>query len=144
MSPHGAQANRSGRGAEDVIAGILRAARCRFDRQATIGHTIYGHELRVDFLVTNIHGFPDGLVIESKWQDQSGTADEKFPYLVENIRALNIPAVVVLHGNGYRPGATRWLRLQVDGKHLIAVYSLEEFMSWMMRSVRVVVTDSLM
>lgn len=133
----GGQANKSGRCAEDVIASILHTAHCDFSRQAAVGRTIYGHELRVDFLVTNLDEFPGGLVIESKWQDQPGSADEKFPYLVENIRTMKIPAVVVLHGNGYRAGAAQWLRLQIDNKHLVAVYSLEEFHKWMVRSTRV-------
>jgi hypothetical protein len=138
MSEQGRQANRSGNYAEQMIAAALREHGCRFKRQEVIGFGIYGTELRVDFLVTNLVNFSKGLVIESKWQDEAGSVDEKFPYLVENIKHSRVPTVVVLHRNGYRAGARRWLRLQCDNEHLLAVYDLGEFMSWLIRSVSVV------
>ena len=139
----GALANQSGRNSEDDIADAMRRRQYEFDRQAVVGVSIYGSILRADFLVHNIVEFPVGLVIESKWQDTPGTADEKFPYMVANIRAGNYrhPVVVVVYGGGCRPGAVRWFQDQVDGQQLVAVFSFEGLLSWLKRHVHVHVTS---
>lgn len=130
----GRRANTSGRFAEDAVVGALKARGCELKRQVVLGTNLYGSDLRVDVLISNLVPYPHGLVVESKWQDQEGSADEKYPYLVENIRTcFPVPAIVVLHGNGYRDGACRWLRSQVDGQKLVAVFNFEEFMSWLLR-----------
>jgi len=125
-----ARANRAGRIAEDVLAEVLRSIGLQFDRQVVIGATIYGYHLRVDFVVRNFARFPMGLAVESKWQDVDGSVDEKFPYLVANIRQqCPIPAVVIVHGGGHRSGAIDWLRACCDDR-LVGVYTLEQFISW--------------
>jgi hypothetical protein len=124
------KANSTGRVAEDVLAEVLRSIGLQFDRQVVIGTTIYGGELRVDFVVHNFTRFPLGLAVESKWQDVGGSVDEKFPYLVANIRQrYHIPAVVIAHGGGHRGGALEWLRACCDDR-LVGVYTLEQFISW--------------
>ena len=126
-------ANQAGKFAEDVLAATLRGVGFEFERQRVIGRTIYGGEFRVDFLVRNCPLYPTGLVIESKWQRRNGTADEKFPYVYENLRSCcPYPAIVVVHGGGCRDGALRWLQQRCDAEHLIAVFRLEEFMSWLL------------
>jgi len=106
-----------------------------FDEQVTLGRTIYDTKLRVDFVARNLTAFPAGLILESKWQDISGSVDEKFPYLVENIRhCFPHPAIVIVHGGGCRVGALAWLRAQVDGERLIKVCNLEELTSWALRA----------
>lgn len=131
----GGRANRHGRNAEDVIAAILVRYPCRVERQRHIGRSIFDSEVLVDFYLHNHPRFPDGIIIESKWQDASGSVDEKLPYLVLNIRACYpCPAIIVIHSGGFRPGAVRWLRTQIDDK-LIAVFRLEEFLSWCNRTL---------
>jgi hypothetical protein len=62
--------------------------------------------------------------------------DEKLPYLVSNIReGYHVPAVIVADGGGHRPEALRWLRGQVDGTHLVGVFSLVEFLTWANRAL---------
>jgi hypothetical protein len=124
--------------AEDVLASVFRSIGIFFDYQVTIGRTIYDTELRVDFILRNLSAFPSGLIVESKWQDVGGTVDEKFPYVLENIRhRYPLPAMVIVHGGGCRDGAMRWLRDRCDAEHLIAVYGLEEFISWANRAKKV-------
>jgi hypothetical protein len=135
--------NRSGRTAEDAIADLLSRQGCEFTRQALVGTSIYGYSLRADFVVHNLTEYPSGLVIESKWQDTAGTADEKFPYLVANIMGGNYgrPVIVVVSGGGCRPGALNWLQEQVSAHPFVAVFSLEELMSWLQRDAHVRVTS---
>jgi hypothetical protein len=128
------KANQSGQFAEDMLAATLRSIGITFERQCVLGETIYGTNLRVDFVLRNIVAFPRGIAVESKWQDVGGSIDEKFPFLVENIyRQYPLPAMVVVHGGGCRPGALAWLRMHCDGQQLVGVYTLEEFISWALR-----------
>lgn len=128
----GTRANQTGQRAERVIACMLRERGYSFERQAYLGKSIYGHKLYCDFFVSNIPEFPGGLIIESKWQGSGGSADEKFPYLVENVRQVfPCPAVIVIAGGGHKPGAVAWLKAQVDGEKVFAVLNLEEFLCWM-------------
>lgn len=127
----GTKANRTGREAVDIICGILSRKDYHFEREYLIGKSIYGHPLRVDIFVRDVPGFSNGLIIESKWQASSGSVDEKFPYLVENVKhQYPCPTVIVLSGGGYRNGAARWLQQQVGG-NLENVMDLEEFIKWM-------------
>jgi hypothetical protein len=131
----GGQANANGRVAEDVILGIIQHRGYAPITQYAIGLGIYGAPLRVDLYIPDIPSYPNGLIIESKWQELSGSADEKLPYLVENIqRCYPCPTIIVLHGGGFRPGAERWLRSQVGG-NLIHVLRLEEFVTWSNRNL---------
>lgn len=130
----GRRANRNGSFAENTIDNILRQRRYWPERQWYIGKGIYDQDLRADFYVPDVPDYPNGLIIESKWQDVGGTVDEKFPYLVLNIReCYSCPTIVIAGGGGARPSAVLWLRSQVDGVSLVAVLSIEEFMSWAMR-----------
>jgi len=121
----GAKANKSGSTAERVIASVLSSYGIRFEQQKRIGLSIYSHELRADFYL------PDhDLIIESKWQDVTGSADEKLPYLVANIREhYPYPVILVLGGTGWKRGAVEWVRRQIDNK-LIDVMGVEQFMKW--------------
>lgn len=122
----GAQANRTGGVAEGVIASILDSCRVDYIRQHLIGISIYGHPLRADFYLPK-----DELIIESKWQDVAGSADEKLPYLVMNIRErYPLPTLLVLGGKGWKAGAITWVKKQVDRTLLVDVLSVEEFMKW--------------
>lgn len=132
----GQRAVKSGRVAESTIHHILSERGYKVERQFPIGPGIFGGELRVDFHVTRIPQFPSGLIIESKWQQTAGTVDEKFPYLVLNIKQrYPCPAIVVCAGGGARPLAVSWLRKQADGDKLFAVFSFEEFLTWTNRNL---------
>lgn len=101
-----------------------------FSKQFPIAKSIYGTDLFCDFVLFHPDKYPECLIIESKWQQSSGSVDEKFPYLVANIREQYPAAtIVVLDGGGYKFGAEQWLRRQVDDK-LIHVFNMMEFQRW--------------
>lgn len=120
------RANRSGQVAEEVVGAILDKHGIEYVRQQPIGLSIYRHPLRADYYLPT-----EELIIECKWQEVNGSADEKLPYLVENIRqCYPYPCLLVLGGTGWKAGAVEWVRLQVNGSNLIGVLSFEEFMRW--------------
>ena len=96
--------------------------------------SIYGHRGGTEVLaVTASRGL--GIRIESQ-----GSVDEKFPYLYLNcIQAMPEREIILLiDGNGYKPGALAWLKQAVasqDAK-LIHVFNLVEFLVWANRRLR--------
>jgi len=143
----GTRANYTGSSLEEVIYnGILRkgyqfvekkkfeSARYLnqpvFTRQYPIGKSVYGTQLYSDFILFHPEKHPNNLIIESKWQQSAGSVDEKFPFLVLNIKDKYPSAtVVVVDGGGYKKGAVEWLRNQKDLK-LIHVFNMMEFQKW--------------
>jgi hypothetical protein len=85
----------------------------RFD----LGLSIYETPFYYDFILYHPQKWPQCLVIESKWQQVSGSVDEKYPHTILNIN-LNIKmrsayrSILLLDGGGYKPGAENWLRAQ--------------------------------
>jgi hypothetical protein len=100
----------------------------QYIRQVPLGDTIYETTRKVDFLVINRDKFPDDLIIECKWQQSTGSVDEKYPFLLYNIIRTGIPTVVLLDGSGYRPAALKWLKDMVNKNGaLIGVWTMAEF-----------------
>ncbi|MGE0388006.1 MAG: PD-(D/E)XK nuclease superfamily protein [Gammaproteobacteria bacterium] len=79
--------------------------------------------------------------IECKWQQTTGSVDEKLPYTyLSCVEAIPEPFVIILiDGDGFRPGAIQWLR-DAARKRLyippekpdkrIAVMNTTEFLTW--------------
>ncbi len=109
-----------------MLANLDEPSYCR---QTYIGKTIYDTDLKCDFMLFHPQKWPEGLVIEAKWQQVGGSVDEKFPYLVFNIFKSELRTILILDGNGYRPGAERWLR-SMQKQNLLHVFSLAEFLIW--------------
>lgn len=132
----GQKANKNGRAAEDVVADILSRHRCSYTRQHPIGNGIFDTPLRADFYLPTTRPFPNGLIIESKWQQVAGSAEEKLCYLVENIRTVYpCTTIVMIDGLGFRPGAVRWLKAQAGQGRLFAAFDLREFLTWSNQSL---------
>ena len=101
-----------------------------YSRQFPLGNSIYDTPVKCDFILHHPLKYPTCLVIESKWQESSGSTDEKYPYLVLNVKEkLGYPTIIVVDGGGYKPGAEKWLRSQVGGR-LLYVFNMMEFQKW--------------
>lgn len=141
----GTIANSNGNTLENFVANILTAKnytllegslftaalngkQAIYSKQVYVGESIYDTPLRSDFYIYHPDKWKDGLIIECKWQQSGGSVDEKYPFLVLNIKE-KFPAktIVVLDGNGYKPGAKQWLERQKDSK-LLHVLSMTEFL----------------
>lgn len=94
---------------------------------------IYGRNAQTEFLLKSARLQQD-VRIECKWQQVSGSVDEKFPYLLLNcvLRMPEHEILIVVGGKGARPGSTEWLKDKC--KHVthktIRVMTLEEFICW--------------
>lgn len=77
--------------------------------EVNIGTSIIGKQRRVDLFV--LHPSSErALALECKYQDVSGTADEKIPYTLQDLQALRMPAAVVYAGSGFSEGVLHLLQ----------------------------------
>ena len=112
---------KTGRDFEKFIALKLDDQDIDYKPQVHVGESIYGTKRTVDF-VAEVPGYPDGLVLQIKYQAIAGSVDEKFPYEVLCIDAGNMPTAIVLDGGGYKQKAAAWLKDQVEKTpNLVAV-----------------------
>ncbi|WP_238528438.1 PD-(D/E)XK nuclease superfamily protein [Rickettsia honei] len=85
-----------------------------------------------DFILYHPERYPNCLVIESKWQQSGGSVDEKYTYLVLNIKKQGIYDTIIIDGDGYKKEALKCFKDQVGsiGSNLIEVFSMSEFKFW--------------
>ncbi|BCL35255.1 PD-(D/E)XK nuclease superfamily protein [Nostoc sp. MS1] len=104
----------------------------QYAKQVYIGKGIYGSDIYVDFYIMGVPSLPSGLIIECKWQQTSGSVDEKLPYLNLNIdNCYPTQAIVLIDGGGMKPQAISWLKTQVGlNTNLLAVQDLKSFFIW--------------
>lgn len=88
---------------------------------------LYGRPMKVDFYVWHPEKYPDGLIIESKSQEDSGSVDEKFPYLIWGLKATGIPSILLLLCPGAKPYAIAWCLQQQEGQHFRVFPTWETF-----------------
>ena len=108
--------------------------------------SIYGHAAKTEFVVRS-ERYQLNVRVECKWQQSSGSVDEKFPYLYINCLE-GMPedhVIIVLDGGGAKPGSVEWLRhacanklyMSPSAQHKrIDVMSLSEFLIWANKTFR--------
>ena len=145
----GAKANKQGRALESLVERQLETheyqhvKKNRFEgaradgvaiyaKQFKIAKSIYDTQLYCDFIIYHPQKWRDNLAIECKWQQSSGSVDEKFPYLVLNL-GLQFPcqSIILADGGGAKPAAIEWLKSQVNEyEKLLHVFNMMEFQKW--------------
>lgn len=78
-------------------------------REVSIGTSIIGKNRRVDFLVVN-EDLGEALAVECKFQDSQGTVDEKIPYTLQDMAAMQMPGCVAYAGTGFSTGVLHMLQ----------------------------------
>jgi len=77
--------------------------------EVSLGTSILGKQRRIDLFVlckaTNV-----ALALECKYQDSSGTVDEKIPYALEDLAGLRMPSAIIYAGDGFSDGVLHLLR----------------------------------
>jgi hypothetical protein len=100
----------------------------QYSKQPYCGQSIYDTKRNCDFLIMNLEKFPEGLIVECKWQQSSGSVDEKYPFTVHNIMKIGVPTVILIDGGGYKKQALTWLKEQAGKERaLVGVYTMSEF-----------------
>ena len=136
-STPGGRASGVGKMHEDAIVSHLMHFKLDYKQQVHFPGIYPGRKTRVDFLVTGIPPWEEGLIIESKNQGSPGSADEKFPYMVANIKEkYPHPCVILYSLDGAGRGALEWLLSQKDGVRLIEIIKYDKFPTWLYERMR--------
>ncbi len=77
--------------------------------EVSLGTSIIGKRRRVDLLVVD-PAAGKALALECKYQDSSGTADEKIPYALQDLAAMGVPGVIAYAGQGFSEGVLHLLQ----------------------------------
>ncbi|MEJ5262526.1 MAG: PD-(D/E)XK nuclease superfamily protein [Ignavibacterium sp.] len=102
--------------------------------------TIYKHKGNTEFLLKS-KKYNLNIRIECKWQQTSGSVDEKLPYLYLNvIEAMPENSIMILiDGKGWKEGAIKWLKESAKKKKYakrsnkkkeILIFNLTDFFTW--------------
>ncbi len=77
-------------------------------REVPLGTTIIGKRRRIDVFVRSKKS-ELALGIECKFQESSGTTDEKIPYALQDLEAMWIPGCLAYAGSGWSTGVLHTL-----------------------------------
>ncbi len=102
--------------------------------------TIYGHNGNTEFLIKS-ERYDLDIRIECKWQQSSGSVDEKFPYLYLNCieKMPESTIIIIVDGGGAKLGSVEWLKAAASSsrywkddepKKQILVMDLQGFIIW--------------
>jgi hypothetical protein len=117
-------AGRSGQHLEQQVVELARRLGLETRRQVRVGRRLWGSVRIIDVVATEPVSRKT-LGMECKFQGGPGTAEEKLPALIEDIRAWPIPGIVVFDGPGFSDNMR--LYLYSTGK-AVAFEDLEEWL----------------
>jgi len=113
-----------------------------YTQQLNICESIYSiethkHQLNADFVIYNPHKKEKYLIIECKSQTSSGSVDEKYPYLNENIKyKYPYKTIVILDAPAAKKGAKIWLKEQEKSNEKLQVFQdFSEFEPWAIKNL---------
>lgn len=98
-----------------------------YRRRAEIGQTPYRNPFKADLLLTGLADYPAGLAVIGRWQDGSGSADQKLPFLLLTINRCRTSSVIVLDGEGWTEGVWQFMRNRPAGGYLVATVTFDQF-----------------
>ena len=142
----GSTANKQGKVLENLVRHVVTShgyAEMSYDEWIKCGEplkslvssvpytTIYGTRGRTEFLLIDEEN--KKIRIECKWQQSSGSVDEKYPYTYECM--TNVPeetVIILLDGGGYKKQARDWLKQKCDTCNTkeIKLFDMKEFVKW--------------
>jgi hypothetical protein len=68
----------------------------------------YRDSMTLDFYIYHPTKYPDGLILECKFQDGGGTVDEKLHFTVASLKGTGKPSFLLLMGEGFRTSAVQY------------------------------------
>jgi hypothetical protein len=153
-------ANKQGKQLEDFVKNILESLDYQYiekdkfivaasaleqkfyTMQLEVSKSIYSvdnfrHTVNADFVLYNPDLDEKYFIIECKSQTSSGSVDEKYPYLNENIKLFPWKTIIVLDAPKAKEGAKIWLKKRIGENHnLSSVFSnFSEFREWAIKKL---------
>jgi hypothetical protein len=92
--------------------------------EVNVGTSIIGKQRRLDLLLLQ-RTSGRSLALECKYQEASGTVDEKIPYALDDLRALRMPGVIAYGGGGFSEGVLHLLQSSEHAAYCLPGTELE-------------------
>lgn len=92
-------------------------------REVPFGKTIIGKNRRLDVLILE-EATRTAMALECKYQDSLGTADEKIPYALEDVRQIGMDVCLVYAGEGFSLGIKHMLAATPEAAYCLPDASL--------------------
>ncbi len=122
--PGGSSAPTSGRELEDAVFQLARTLELEVLRGVIAGRRLWGAKRKID-LVLRDKTNQRTLGVECKYQRGPGSAEEKIPATIDDIRAWPIPGLVVFDGEGFTENMRSYL---VSSGRAVALEDLEPWL----------------
>jgi len=106
--PGGRTAMRNARALQDAVIDLGQALGLDARKEVRVGRRLWGSERRIDVVLTHRES-RRSLGLECKFQEKTGSAEEKIPATVSDIAAWPIPGLVVFAGDGFSPNMRSFL-----------------------------------
>ena len=106
--PGKAKAVASGAALRDMVAEIGRGLGLSVEMEVQVGRRVWGARRRIDVVLKHPQTRVS-LGVECKFQGGRGTAEEKIPATIEDIRAWPIRGIVVYSGAGFSQNIESYL-----------------------------------
>ena len=106
--PGNAAAVASGDELERRVADLARSLGLEAETQVRVGRRVWGAERFIDVVITN-PADRRRLGVECKFQGGPGSAEEKIPTTILDIRAWPISGIVVFEGSGFSANMRAYL-----------------------------------
>ena len=106
--PGKAKAVHSGNELRDAVATLGESLGLAAEKEVAVGRRVWGAKRRIDVVLRD-PGSRMSLGIECKYQDTRGSAEEKIPATIEDIRAWPIRGIVVYAGEGFSQNMESYL-----------------------------------
>lgn len=108
------------------LAAICEAQGMAYRRRVEVGKTPYKMPFKVDLMLDGLPAYPQGLAVIGRWQEGSGTADQKLPFLLLCVSRCRVKAVIVLDGEGWSQGVWDYMNAR-EGDYYRGVMTVSEF-----------------
>lgn len=106
--PGRANATASGQGLTSRVKTLAESLGLSVRTEVRVGRRLWGAVRKIDIVLTD-PTTRRTLGLECKYQKTKGTAEEKIPSTVDDIRAWPIPGLVVTDGPGFSPNMRQFL-----------------------------------
>ena len=93
-------APHSGKELQDKVVELAKKLGLKARTEVIAARRLWGAKRRIDVVLVH-EETGKNLGIECKYQKTSGTAEEKIPATIDDIKSWPIPGIVVIHGEGF-------------------------------------------
>jgi PD-(D/E)XK nuclease superfamily protein len=137
----GRQATKNGEALEHAV--LARLARCGYEQRKSMPipctaaffihrwrgglRSVIDTAMVPDFYIWHPSKYPEGCLVECKWQETAGSAEAKIKLVIESLVASPYRAIVILNGPGFSRRYLEYYK-SLENERLTVITSSDELM----------------